>query len=513
MAKSSGRLKKAMLSSATSAIYQVVAIVCGFVTSRLIIGAYGSSWNGVLTSITEFLSLFTILEAGVSGSTRVALYKSFAANDLQKTSGIIKANDIFYRRISAFLVVYVGIIALVIPNIVQSEHDKWLIAAMVGVVGFASFAENCFGINSKILLSASQSRYITNIAETISKLANLLALWLIIRFGGPIIAAKAGSSLILAAVPVVLFIITRRMFRIDRHAKPDKSGLKGRWDVIANSLSNIVNQKVDVFFLTFLCASTEVSVYALYYVVAGGLTKVFTVVTNGIEAGFGDMWAKKEYGTLKARLRQFEYIMYSMALLLFGAMIVLIVPFMSVYMRGANDADYQRWMLGLTIGIAEILMSVRTPYVLLVQAAGHYKQVKIAGFIEAGVNIVLTWVLVLRYGIVGAIIGTIVANGFRTLMYGWYSSKHLLDRPFREILYRMLWLSGCLAAAICLSMLVLKLNPVVGWMSWLIDAAATFAIHLAVFLAGSLLFYRKDLRDSVGLVLRRGGKKKGKKAQ
>lgn len=503
MSKCPGRLRKAMLSSATSAINQVVAIVCGFIASRLIIGAYGSSWNGVLTSITEFLGLFTILEAGISGATRVALYKSFAANDLQKTSGIIKANDIFYRRISLFLVFYVGVIALVIPNVVESDHEKWMIALMVLIVGLSSFAENCWGINSKILLSASQSRYVTNIAETISKIANLLALWLIIRFGGSILAAKAGSSVVLTVVPLALFIITRRMFKVDRHAKPDRSGLKGRWDVMANALADIVHMKVDVFFLTILCPSTELSVYALYEVVAGGLTKVFNVVTNGIEAGFGDMWAKGEMVTLKKRLRQFEYIMYSMALLLFGVMIVTIVPFMGVYMKGVTDANYQRYLLGLTIGVAEILRSVRTPYVLLVQAAGHYKQVKIAGFIEAGINIVLTWILVLRFGIVGAIIGTIVANGFRTLMYGWYASKHMLERPFCEILRRLLWLTVSLAAAIGLSTVVMQLIPTKDWLTWLLGAAITFFIHLLVFLIGSMLCYRNDLKDCF-MLIRRG---------
>ena len=73
-----------------------------------------------------------------------------------------------------------------------------------------------------------------------------------------------------------------------------------------------------------------------------------------------------------------------------------------------------RTSLGVCIAFAQIFMSIRTPYVLLVQAAGHYKQVKVAGYVEAGINIVLTAVLVIKIGIVGAIIGTIIANIFRT---------------------------------------------------------------------------------------------------
>ena len=500
MAIPQSRLKRAFYSSLTSGVYQIVAIICGFISSRLIIGAYGSSWNGVLTSITQFLSLFTILEAGINGSTRVALYKSFANHDLKKTSGIIKANDIFYRKISIFLVFYVGIIAVIIPNIVDSNHEKWMIAAMVGIIGLSSFAENCWGINSKILLTASQSRYIINIAETFSKIANLIVLWIIVRLGGSILAAKSGSSIVLTIVPIVLFVISRSMFRIDKNAKPDNAGLKGRWDVIANSISNIVHQNVDVIFLTIFCASSEVSVYSLYYLVAGGLTKVFTVVINGIEAGFGEMWAKGETENLKNRLRQFEYIMYSLALLLFGSMIVLVVPFMGIYMKDVTDVNYQRYLLGVLIGVSEILMSIRTPYVLLVQAAGHYKQVKKAGFIEAGINILLTCILVQKFGIVGAIVGTIVANTYRTTMYGLYASNSMLHRPAKAIVLRIIWLALSLLIAISLSTIAVKYILINSWTTWIVAAVITFIIHFAVYIFGSFLFYKKDLLDSLDLL-------------
>ncbi len=502
MKKMNGRLQNAFYSSATSALYQLVVILCGFITSKLIIQTYGSSWNGVLSSITKFLSLFTIIEVGINGSTRVALYKSFANNDEKKTSSIIRANDLFYRKVSIFLIFYVVAIAIILPYIVNSDKDRIMVSLMVGIVGLGNFAENCWGINSKILLMASQKRYIINIAQILATIANAIILVIIVHFGGSIFISKAGSSMIHTVVPIALFIISRRMFKIDRHAQPDNSALKGRWDVMANSLSNIVHENVDIFFLTIFCASTEVSVYSLYYVVAGGLTKVFQIIINGIEAGFGNMWMRGEIENLKANLRRFEYIMYTLAVLLFGSMIVLIVPFMSVYMRNITDVNYQRYTLGFCIGIAQILMSIRTPYVLLVQAAGHYKQVKVGAFLEAGINIVLTWVLVVKYGIVGAIVGTIVANAFRTIQYGWYASKYMINRSFMEIVKRFIWMSGCLGITVGVSQLVVNHLQVSGWISWILASVMVFLIHSLILVLGSMLFYRHDLKECMTLIKR-----------
>lgn len=502
MRANDNRLKRAFYSSITSAIYQLVVIVCGYVTSRLIVQTYGSSWNGVIASITKFLGLFSIVEVGINGSTRVALYKAFAKDDTAEISSIIKANDNYYRKVSLFLVLYVAILAIIIPFFCKTDIDKILILVMVLIIGISKFAENCWGINSKILLAASQSSYITNITLTISSIVNALLLVLIIKFGGSILVAKAESSLILVAVPVILFIITRRLFHIDKLAVPNNIALKSRWDVLANSLSNIVHENVDVFFLTIMCASSELSVYSMYYVVAEGLTKIFQVIINGIEAGFGNMWTRGEKDTLKNNLRQFEYIMYTLASLLFGCMTVLIVPFMSVYLKDVTDVNYLRFSLGLVIAIAQIFMSVRTPYVLLVQAAGHYKQVKVGAFIEAGINIVLTFVLVLKIGIVGAIIGTICANVFRTIQYGWYVSRHMIDRSFFVIVRRIIWLITTFTLSVLISKSLLYCIPVNGWISWFYSAIVVFVVHLIVIIIASVIFYRKDFYGCFQLIKR-----------
>ncbi len=502
MSTNENRLKKAFYSSVTSAIYQVVVIICGFVTSRLIVQTYGSSWNGIVASITKFLSLFAVVEVGVNGATRVALYKSLADNNEVQTSAIINANDRYYRKISFALALYVVVLAVFVPWIINSDVNYWSIFLMVFIIGVSKFAENCWGINSKILLAASQSNYITNITQTVATLANAVLLWLIVRFGGSIFVAKTGSSAILVIIPIVLFVISHRLFKIDKSVKPDNRALKGRWDVLANSLSNIVHENVDVFFITAFCEATELSVYSMYYVVAEGLTKVFQVITNGLEAGFGNMWARGERETLNRNLRQYEYIIYTLSGLLFGCMIILIVPFMSVYMRNVNDVNYMRTSLGVCIAFAQIFMSIRTPYVLLVQAAGHYKQVKVAGYVEAGINIVLTAVLVIKIGIVGAIIGTIIANIFRTVMYGYYVSKHMIDRSFSAIICRFIWLCSVLIISVSISHLLINSMMINNWITWLFAAFVTFVVHLLVIAAGSLLFYRDDLKDCIALFAR-----------
>ena len=80
------RSKNAMMNIGTALILQLLTAISGLVVSRLILQTFGSSVNGLATSITQFLSYVSLLEAGVGGVIRAALFKPLAEQDTEKIS-------------------------------------------------------------------------------------------------------------------------------------------------------------------------------------------------------------------------------------------------------------------------------------------------------------------------------------------------------------------------------------------------------------------------------------------
>ena len=72
------RSKKALKNIITSLIQQVTVLLCGLIVPRAIIGTFGSNVNGLTSSITQFLSYITLLEAGIGPVIKAALYKPIA---------------------------------------------------------------------------------------------------------------------------------------------------------------------------------------------------------------------------------------------------------------------------------------------------------------------------------------------------------------------------------------------------------------------------------------------------
>ena len=87
------RTKKALLNSAMALLLELVTVICGFILPRLILETFGSTYNGITSSITQFLSYIALLKAGIGGVTRASLYKPLQDKDTDAVSAIVKATE------------------------------------------------------------------------------------------------------------------------------------------------------------------------------------------------------------------------------------------------------------------------------------------------------------------------------------------------------------------------------------------------------------------------------------
>ena len=165
------RTKKALYNILGQIGYEVVAAICGLIILRLILSAFGSSYNGMVSSITQFLEYISILTLGISGSTRVALYKAKSKDDVRAESAILKATEIYMRKVALAFVVYTAALTIIYPYIVRTDFQWIESASLVVIIALGTFAEYFFGITYRTYLMASQSMYVYNIIQIFSKIA------------------------------------------------------------------------------------------------------------------------------------------------------------------------------------------------------------------------------------------------------------------------------------------------------------------------------------------------------
>ena len=115
------RSKKAVINIITTLGLQVIAIVYGFIVPKIIITSFGSSVNGLVSSITQFLAYISLLESGIGPVIKASLYKPIANKNKKEISDVLKASEKFFKTISFIFIIYLLILAFVYPLIVSSE--------------------------------------------------------------------------------------------------------------------------------------------------------------------------------------------------------------------------------------------------------------------------------------------------------------------------------------------------------------------------------------------------------
>jgi len=493
------RTQKAALNTLTAAISEIVALVCGLILPRMILANYGSAYNGITTSATQFLSAVSILTVGVSGTTRVALYRSLADGDIKKSSAIVRSTEIYMRKIGLILLVYIVGLSILYPIFVQTGYEWLDVAVLVAAAGIGTFGQYFFGTAYTAFLSANQSVYIYNIFLIATVLANTVISAVLIKLGCSIQIVKLSSAFVYFLRPLMQSLYVSKRFKIDKRCKPDNSALALRRDVMAHSLANIVHDNTDMVVLTLFCNVKIVSVYTVYNLVMHALKKTQGVFTSGTEAIFGNMWVKGEADKIKKALGYYEFIVGVLVSTIFATSFIVILPFISLYTKGVNDVEYVLPTYALVISLAQAWFCLRAPYLTLVQGVGHYKQTKTGAYFEAGINLITSVILVQFIGIVGVAVGTLIANVFRTVQYAWYIDRSIAPRGMKVFIFKVVWAIANAAVSYFIAAPVVREYAHLSWQNWILCSFFSIAVCAVITLASSLIFFRSDLTGVIGI--------------
>lgn len=503
------RSKRALKNIIVSVLLQVITVICGFIVPRLIIKNFGSNVNGLVTSITQFLAYITLLESGFGPVVKSILYKPIANKNKSEIEKILKASEKFFRTISYIFILYIVVLCFALPNIVSNEFNKLFTLSLVVIISISTFAEYYFGMTYRLYLQAEQKTYITSTIQIGTTILNTIMTVLLIYFGANIQEVKLISATIFVFRPILQNLYVKKKYNINLKNVNDTYKIKQKWDGLAQHLAYVVHSNTDVVILTIFSNTTEVSVYSVYLLIVNGVKNLVQAFTGGVDASFGDMIAKGEKKSLNNSFKIYELFYTTIATIAFATILLVILPFVSVYTRGIIDTNYYRPIFAYLFIISEFLWVIRQPYNDLVKAAGHFKQTQKGAWVEAISNIVISLIFVWKFGIVGVAIGTLVAMIIRTVEFMYHTNKYILQRKQSDSFFRV----GLIAIQGIIIVLVSKLLPTyefTNYLVWAKFAIMIFALAIIVIIPSNFIIYKSETKDLVDMIKRNFLRKKVK---
>lgn len=496
------RSKKALKNIITSLLQQIVTLICGLIVPRAIIGSFGSNVNGLISSITQFLSYITLLEAGIGPVIKSALYKPIAQKDKIQIEKILKASQKFFRVISSIFIIYLVVLCFIYPLIVSNEYETDYTISLILIIAISTFAEYFFGMVYKLYLQAEQKTYIASSIQILTTITNTILVIILIKFGANIQIVKLGSAFIFVLRPVLQNIYVKKKYNIDFKEVKEKYELRQKWDGLAQHIASVVHNNTDITILTIFAGTTEVSVYTVYLFVVNGIKNLVQALTGGVDASFGDMIAKNEIENLNRSFKTYELFYFTLITIVYIVALIMILPFVKVYTMGITDANYYRPLFAILIVLAEMMWSVRLPYSSITLAAGHFKETRKGAWIEVLTNLILSIILVFNFGMTGVAIGTLIAMIIRTIEFMYHTSKYILKRSLKEDTKRMIVLSIEILIIVPIGFYISKYIKVTSYATWVILAITVGIVTLILVGIINGIVYKRELKELLTMVKR-----------
>jgi len=486
------RAKKALKNTIWSLIYEGVALVCGLVLPRLILSSFGSQYNGVTSAITQFLAIISLMQAGIGGVTMAALYKPLAEGDSRRTSIILKSTEGFLRRIALLFVGFVFVIACTYPFLVIDEFDWLFTASLVMIMSISIFSQFYIGQTYEYLLAADQKQHIVHIVNAVRSIATTSLSVVMIRLGHGVHAVQTGTAIINILSTIFIYYYAKRKYAIDADVQRDNSTIGQRWDNFGQDVANFIVGKISLVSLSIFADVYAVSVFTVYNFVSLGIASTITAFTRSLNHAFGNMLVKNDPVVVKRNFQIYEQMVFILCTFIISVSFVMIIPFVTVYTKGITDTNYINYPFAYVFISASFVRCVRIPYVGVVNAAGHFRQMRNPAIVEASAAVALSVAMVPILGILGAALAILIASSYRTACYAMYLSKNIIFRsPW--LYFKRLILSG---ASILLTIAVSAVIPLredISFFAWVVNALAVSFVAAFLACMVEVLFYRTDL--------------------
>jgi len=489
---SMNRTQKFAINSITAAMTQIVAMIVGFITPRVMITTYGSEINGLVSSLNQFISYIALVEAGIGGAAIYSLYKPLAQKDELAISRVVKAAKKSYFQAGYIFSTGIFFLALLYGILCSTETlNFWTIFPLAILLG-ANRCLNFFMLSGHtVLLTADQKNFVVSLITIIQSVLRTIIVCCLAYFKTNVVLLYALALIPLALRAVLLLTYCKKNYPYIRSdVEPDKTSLKKRWDVIYQQMLGTVQVGAPTVIATIILNFTMVSVFSIYNMVITGINGVLGIFTSGLPAGFGELIAKNERDTLRKSVSEFEVAYYYILTVVYGVTMAMILPFVSVYTKDFHDVNYYYPALAFVIVLNGLLYNIKTPQSMLIISAGMYKETRWRVTAQGLILIVFGVLLGIPFGLVGIIAGSCLSNLYRTIDLLHFTPKYITGSKYHIAPLRMLRVIITITL-IAIPSFLININ-VDGYFEWVLYAVAFGIYALIITTIITFIFDKKD---------------------
>ena len=443
-------------------------------------------------------------ELGISACIGYFLFKPLQTNNQKNIQDILSLLGYLYDRIGAVIFAGAFIVSLFFPLIFAHT------ALGMGIIYFAFYSflgSSLIGyfINYRqILLSADQKNYLVAIYYQSANLVKL-GLQIILAYHFKNLYVWVGVEFLFGIIGCIIlnWKINKEYPWLKVNKKQGKALLNQYPEIITKTkqvfihkIKDFVLVKSDELFIFLFVSLKMVAFYGNYMIIISKLISMFSAVTGSVGASIGNLVAEGNKERMLKVFWEYTTIQHTIAAILSFSLYMFLEPFISHWLGAEYIMDHHILIL-LIIYI--YITNSRNSVDSFNYAHGLYADVWSA-WAELGINVTITIVCGLQWGIIGILLGKMASLiPIVVLWKPYYLFTSGLKAPvsiYWKGVVRNYAISAFAFAAGFYTLHLVPINPYKNIWDWVMYSAVGMVIFLTYDITATLLF-AKGAKDSL----------------
>lgn len=427
------RYFRAALSTGSSLLNRSISLGTSIITIRLTLHYLGAERYGMWTTITSSIALLGFADFGMSNGLVNMVGDAIGRKDNRAAQSAVASA---FWMLSAVAFVAVLVLAVGYPFVNTSRlfnvHSTLAIqeSGPTLLILFLCFAANLPLGAVRGTLTGLQSAYVNNIWNSLGAMGSLIALLSVIHLHGglPLLALSLSGPPLLASLlnGAEVFTFSRPELRPDpRCISLDSASRMFRTGMAFFLLQMviIIGMQTDNIVVAQILGASVVPQYAVPARMFNIVISLLTMVSGAIWPAYVDAQAQSDGRWI---YRTFLRVVVASTLVTALLASVLVIFGNKILAIWVGPQIHASTMLLVVLGLLCVVNSYLQPTAYLLNGLGIFRFQVINGLTMAVVNLGLSIMFVKMYGVVGAVLGTVVAQTLiQAVPYGFVTMRIL----------------------------------------------------------------------------------------
>ena len=498
------RVHKSILNAEVNLLFYFLSLFFAFFSRKIFLDNLGAEFIGLTGTLNNILGYLNLSELGISACIGYFLFKPLQTGNRQEIQEILSLLGYLYNWIGSIIFIGAFTISLFFPFIFANAQLG------LGIIYFAFYSflgSSLIGyfINYRqILLGADQKNYLVAIYYQSANLAKIaLQIFLAYTYKNLYVWVAVEFLFGIFGCIILNWKINKEYpwLKIDKNQ--GKHLLKKYPEVITKTkqvfihkIKDFVLFKSDELFIFLFVSLKMVAYYGNYMIIVTKLTSLFTAVIGSVGASVGNLVAEGDKDQMFKVFWEYTTILHTIAAFVSFSLYILLEPFIFHWLGAEYIIDHKILILLIIyIYISTSRQSVDS----FNYAHGLFADVWSA-WAELIINVSVTIVCGLQWGIIGILLGKIVSLLPIVVLWKPY---YLFTSGFTTSACTY-WKDATRNYAISVSAIsttlyiiqFVPLNPYLSIWEWMSYAVICITIFLSIDITFTLLF-AKGAKDSI----------------